>query len=113
MHHLPFLLMLALMVCMLPACPDPVIPGPQWDGGSVEPDPVLPPGVDANEAACKRLEELQCKSKDGRNLWEPTPGGVSCVDVFRNAEKNGVNLHPACLAKIERCEDRHRCTDKG
>jgi len=94
-----------------PGCPDPVIPGPT-DGG-VEPDPVLDAGVDPAEAACERLEELKCKSTDGRNLWEPTPGGVSCPDVFRNAEKNGVDLHPACIAKMEKCEDRHKCTDKG
>lgn len=82
----------------------------------VEPDPtdpVLPDDVDPNAAACERFEELGCQSRDGRNLWEPTPGGVECPDVFRNAEKNGVNLHPSCIAKIEKCEDRHACTEKG
>jgi hypothetical protein len=104
-------LFLAVTAVGCPACPDPHIPTAP-DAG-VEPDPVLPPDVDPAEAACKRYEELQCMSRDGRPLWEPTPGGVSCVDVFKNAEKNGVDLHPACIAKIETCEERHACTDKG
>lgn len=76
------------------------------------PDPVLEPGVDADEAACERLKFLSCKSRDGRDLWKATPGGVSCPDVFRNAAKNDIDLHPACIAKIEKCEERHACTAK-
>jgi hypothetical protein len=106
-------LLLILFPLLLLACPPPDIPGPDKLDGGVEPDPVLPDGVDPAEAACKRFEELACQSRDGRNLWEPTPGGVSCVDVFKNAEKEGVDLHPACIAKIETCEERHACTDKG
>ena len=112
MRRLPIVL-LTLVALVLPACPDPTTPTTLWDGGTVTPDPVLPPGVDPAEEACKRLEELQCISKDGRPLWEPTPGGVSCVDVFRISESNGVNLHPACIARIKTCEERHVCTDKG
>jgi hypothetical protein len=77
-----------------------------------DPDPVLPKGTDADVAACDRYKELGCKSRDGRNLWEDTPGGVSCPDVFRNAAKNDIDLHPACIAKMEKCEDRHACTAK-
>jgi hypothetical protein len=105
-------LLLLLFPLLLVACPPPVVPDPSPDGG-VEPDPVLPDDVDPAEAACKRFEELGCQDPEGRNLWEPTPGGAACPDVFRNAEKNGVDLHPACIAKIEKCEDRHACTDKN
>lgn len=105
------LLTLAFSTATCDMCLPPHIPTPDKDGGIV-PDPVLPPGVDPNEAACKRYEELECLSTDGRPLWEPTPGGISCPDVFRNAEKHGVDLHPACIAKIEKCEDRNACTDK-
>jgi hypothetical protein len=76
------------------------------------PDPVLDAGVDPDVAACDRYKELACKSRDGRNLWEDTPGGVSCPDVFRNAKKNDIDLHPACIAKMAKCEDRHACTAK-
>lgn len=109
MKHLVLLILsLALVACEV--VPPPNEPGPP----PVDPtDPVLPEGVDPTEAACERFEELGCTSRDGRNLWEPTPGGVSCPDVFRNAEKNGVDLHPSCIAKIEVCEQRHSCTDKG
>jgi len=104
-------LLILLLPLFLLACPPPVVPDNTVDGGT-EPDPVLPPDVDPAEAACARFEELGCKDVEGRNLWEPTPGGVECVEVFRNAEKNGVDLHPACIAKIEKCEDRDACTDK-
>jgi hypothetical protein len=102
----------ALSLSTCEQCPPPHIPTPDKDAGAV-PDPVLPPGTDPAEAACKKLEELKCMSKDGRPLWEPTPGGVSCPDVFRNAEKNGVNLHPACIATMKACEERDACTDKN
>jgi hypothetical protein len=89
-------------------CPQPYLPEPD----PPDPDPILPPGVDPAEAACERFEQLGCKDIEGRNLWEPTNGGVACVDIFRNAEEQGVNLHPACIAKIEICPERHICTDK-
>jgi hypothetical protein len=76
------------------------------------PDPPVAPGVVPEEAACKRLEELQCKSRDGRDLWAPTPGGVSCADVFKNAKTNGVDLHPACIANMTSCDERDACTNK-
>jgi len=107
-------LILFLFLVGVFGCPPPDIPGPhKLDGGGGGADPVLPPGVDPAEAACSRYEELKCQSTDGRNLWEDTPGGKTCVEVFKNAEANGVDLHPSCIAKIEKCEDRHACTDKG
>lgn len=76
------------------------------------PKPAPQPAYDdeAAVAACARLEQLRCRSRDGRNLWEPTPGNVTCVEVFRNAADAGVNLSPECVAKIEKCEDRSACS---
>ena len=99
----------ALTALVLAGCP-PQLP-PETKPTS-EPDPVLEPGLDPEDAACKRYEELKCQSRDGRNLWEPTPGGATCVQVFENAKANGVDLHPACIAKMATCEERDACTAK-
>lgn len=112
MRHLLILFALFLAGCVdwPPVSPDAsptatVTPNPN-------PDPVLPDGVDPAEAACERFKFLSCRSRDDRNLWDDTPGGVSCPDVFRNAAKNDIDLHPACIAKMEKCEERHACTAK-
>lgn len=77
---------------------------------TTEPAKPIEPTPDVNEAACQRFEELGCQSRDGRNLWEPTPGGVECPDVFKNAQKNGVDLHPECIAEMESCDEREACS---
>jgi len=104
------LLVLGVFALLLVGCPPPQPKPPVEPDQPYEPDP--PVDGDPAEAACAKFEELKCVSRDGRNLWEDTPGGVSCPDVFRNAEKNGVDLHPACIAHITKCEQRHDCTAK-
>lgn len=72
----------------------------------------VPDGMTPEEAACRKLEELQCKSRDGRNLWEPTAEGKSCVDVFLNAAQNGINMNAGCIANITSCDQRNSCTPR-
>lgn len=69
-----------------------------------------PEPPDDADAACDRLHALQCKSVDGRELWAPTREGHSCPEVFRNASRAGVNLHPECIAKMQTCDERDACT---
>lgn len=101
---------LGLLFANCATCPPPPIPGPAdaGVGGGVIFDPDVQ--GDQAEAACKKLEELQCLSTDGRPLWETTPGGVLCADVFRNAVKHNAGPLPACIAKIKSCDERLACS---
>lgn len=107
----------AILTLLLASCtplPTPVEPdpGPADEVPDYDPAPdAAPVEGDPEDAACAKFEELGCQARDGRNLWEPTPGGVECPDVFRNASEGGVNLNAPCIAKITSCNQRSKCTD--
>lgn len=61
----------------------------------VEPDP------DATCAdACAHIgpEGLDCEQ--GR----PTPDGATCTEVCEGALADGLDVHPECIVRVERCE---------
>jgi hypothetical protein len=56
-------------------------------------------------AACSHLQQLGCEEA------KPTPKGKTCVRVCEDVEASGdVTLMPACVVKIERCEDIEQCS---
>jgi len=112
---IPFLVLLGCQNCLPPA-PGPVTdppPAPTTTATVAPPAPPAPtPALSDEDAACAKFEELACVSRDGRNLWEPTPGGIACADVFRNATKNGVDLGARCIADMTDCDQRSACSTK-
>ncbi len=72
-------------------------------------EPVRPKPVDAGTpadcaAACAHMRKLGCEE------GKPTPKGATCEDVCNNVEASGtITLHPACVVKIERCDQVESC----
>lgn len=47
------------------------------------------------QAACDRFDALDCEQA------QPTPEGVSCVDVCLNVEREGIlSIDPVCIAEV-------------
>ncbi len=74
-------------------------------GRPVEGSPgILPPSSDGCAAACENLRRLGCEE------GTPTPGGVSCEGVCRNAAESGIDL--TCTGEVTRaasCEEARLC----
>lgn len=67
--------------------------------------PMQPPAniVEACTMACKRFEQLGC------NEANPSPGGMSCVDLCIHVEEEGVVMASACVINAANCDDVRRC----
>ena len=70
-------------------------------GGPPSPKPVPVSGDDC-DAAERRLSELGCREAR-------SPSGRGYGSICRDVAQVGVDLHPACVARVRSCDEVRSC----
>ncbi len=71
--------------------------------------PLSPQKVQDCGGACARLRELECRDAQGRALGSVEGDGESCEQFCERKEREGVNMHGACVASAPSCSAANLC----
>ena len=106
----PLLFLPLLLVLGCPPSPVPPTPNPDDPDASVDD---AGDEADGSTDVCRRAElkllKLGCKDSRDRLIGGPNLHGTPWRTICRDNKKNGVDMHPSCIATQTACQGVETC----